>query len=265
MEYLVVHECTSKTIVLMNHATKETEQVDAFTFGDVFTLVMDAAEVADRGAVLNWSELGALHNDEYASAVCKSHVVVALHRMAEKVAKKGRPDICVFSKPRHCVMAGFTLSEGSLALVPVTQKISIVASGHSRPHPLAISLGACAGLDSKAVYLLPHFALAAHGRPGTAFVEPFWAVRRVASGSEDAKSANCHLHTVAMTSCDVVGDSPWLQRGAAKGCINVPLLCNTREIAEGEELVWVDEDLETKERKEAPVFHKPNAKKRATA
>jgi hypothetical protein len=187
-----------------------------------------------------------------------------LHNIAEQLAKIARPDLRVFTKPKQSVVAASDIKEHGLILLPMSHKVVIAKLSGSKPHPFAISLGPCGLSDYKNVFLLPHFVMPKPEQPETAFIEPFWATRRVEQDSHEKGLVNCHIETVMVSTCDVVVDMPWLQRVATKRSIGIPVLCNSRSIKAGEELLWIDDSMPTKKRKEAPVFLKAGAKNKAS-
>jgi len=58
---------------------------------------------------------------------------------------------------------------------------------------------------------------------------------------------------------------PWVTRNTSKTSISIPVLCNTRAIAKGDELLWCDAFLPSKKRKQAPVFDKKTTKNAKSA
>jgi hypothetical protein len=250
--YKVIKECSVQGITLSTPGTEGFTTISLDEFKK-WTAVMDAGEVQDRGALLAWSQTSGIHNVNHKAEVAKSLVAVALDHVAGRLAAAETPDIRVYTKPKQMVIAGELLLEHKLALAPLSHKM-VARKGEKPNNAIEIAVGDCV------VCLLPHFVPAKDGVQGSGFTEPFWAVRRV--GPEEKATANCHLHTVQVTSCQVSSTSEWLPKKALKSTVGIPILVNSREIKKGEELVLLDETILPKKRKEAPVFHKPSKQPR---
>ena len=77
--YAVVHECTLESIVLMDPATRKTEKVTIADFSKEWVVVMDAAEVQDRGAIVNWADMGGMKTGDHIDQRANAHVLICVH------------------------------------------------------------------------------------------------------------------------------------------------------------------------------------------
>ena len=263
--YAVVHECTLESIVLMDPATRKTEKVTIGDFSKEWVVVMDAAEVQDRGAIVNWADMGGMKTGDHIDQRAKAHVLSALDRVAEQLSNQKRADLQVLTKPKLAVFAASDIDEGGLALCPMTHKSTVHDSSTTTKVPAAGVRVSCNLPENKTFFLQPHFVAPRADKPEVGFVEPFWAVRRVGKDSGEEHKVNCYIEYVAVTFAGVVNHNAWLERFASKWSVEVPILVNKRKITKGEELVWEDSAMASKKRKEALVFMKPAKGKAKTA
>lgn len=255
--YRVVQECSVKAVILMDPATRQTEEVTFEAFAKTWSVVMDATEVSDNGAILSWPGSSGSQTEQHQDVIAQAAVSTALHCCEQSIAQAPRPDLQIFSKPKLRVMAGSDIQENALVLCPITHKLVIVG-GNSGVKVLAgaVRVAECGLPEGKVLYLAPQFSPPKAEKAGSGFVEPFWAVRRIPAGSPEEKDANCRLETVQASSAHVVGEYAFLTRRASRCTVEFPVMVNSRKIQRGEELLWVDLSMKKPEKPQAPVFYK---------
>lgn len=256
-KYRVVHECSVSEVVLLDPSTRATESVSFKTFAQDWVVVMDAAEIQDTGVVLTWPGLSGSKTEEHLEMLAKAAVVHGLHTLDKAVMQKTLPDLRILTKPKLKVVAAADIPEHGLALCPFTHKVLISGNtSAAKVPPGSIRVPALEVLKDKVVHLAPQFTLPKADKPGSGFVEPFWAVRRIPAGSLESGLANCHLETVPISSAHVAAESQWIKRRPMKMSLELPVLVNSRAISEGEELLWIDSSIEEKKRPAAPVVYR---------
>ena len=260
----------------------------AKTFLDEWTLVLDKQELDQISESPRWDREGASFNAEYMKTAVKSHVLHYLERARRHahgtVEASGmvfrtpaKLPLRIFSKPRLSVQAASNVEPWSFYLVPLTTHIKVLKAVEARPNPGALNfLSSDASADEEyKVWLLPQTTTATNGNLlETAFEEPFWCLRRLASNQDLEVKTNCVLRYLTFTDAEIC-QPDWNvpQKSVGKGLraktaaqmrITVPVLTNEAPLAAGEELVWRDDSWTQesgKKQRTAPVLPQPPTKK----
>jgi len=186
------------TLFFYKERTRQTVKSGEFRSG--YELVYDAAEVRDRGVVLDLEHLLAPSTDKYEIHMLKARVLQgldAVRQFAETKCK--RHEIHVETKPKR-VLAQCAYGVGELILVPLTCNMHVDALKDDKvtsPKPGWVDPGV-ATENGRKLFLQPHFAMKTDKDEG--FVEPFWAVTPV----EAEEDANMELSTCRIGQATVV-------------------------------------------------------------
>ncbi len=161
----------------------------------------------------------------------------------------------------------------------MTMQVKVLKALEARPSPGALRFPSSeASADEEyTVWLLPQTTSATNANVSeTAFLEPFWCVRRLPINRELAVKTNCTLRLLTFTSAEICQPDwdatkkqettrPHLRaKSAASLMITVPVLTNEAPLAAGEELVWRDDSWTHEPAKKigtAPVLLQPPTKK----
>ena len=148
---------------------------------------------------------------------------------------------------------------------PLTTNIKALKHGEKPANNAAVSFAEAALPDSQQpewiVWLSPEktFPKTADNLAETAFIEPFWNCKRLASNDDMLETTNCELRRVDFSAVEI-GRRNWTAdeelaavRRALKSndIVAIPVLTNVVALKAGDELVWRDATWK-KEKKPTP-------------
>ena len=232
IEYAAVTKVESDFVTmrrLFEDQSEGTFQVPIEEFTEGWELMTDKAELDKMSECTQYRHQGASNNSEYMRLVLASRAIHFLERArmhlgdldsddvstvdgAAMFRQAAKTDFRIFLKPRVTVQAANALAPWSVHLLPLTTNVKVVKAAEAKPRALAVQFSAsAASADTEfTVMLLPNTIWPKHGNAAeTAFIEPFWLVKRLPTNEEQDVAVNLVLKRLNFTVTELA-QRPWI-------------------------------------------------------
>ena len=232
-EYAAVVKVESAFVTmrrLFEDDSRETFQVPIEAFiNEEWELITDRAELDKMSECTQHRHLGASNNSDYMRFVLASRAVHYLERArihlddlepddvstvdgAATFRQAAKTDLRIFAKPQPTVQAARALAPWSVHLLPLTTNVKVMKAAEAKPSALAVHFSASAASADEEfkVMLLRQTNWPKHGNAAeTAFMEPFWLVKRLPVNEDKDVAVNLVLKRMIFTVTELA-QRPWI-------------------------------------------------------
>ena len=221
-----------------------------------WALVMDAAEMQDRGLLASWPLLDPTDDVDCQCADVKFSVTHDVFLLWKHFFGKLMEDcpLMIGTKPRKHVFTTRDVPANSLMLVPYSPTTTFLHPDKVK-NEFVISLGVPSPkCNGEMLYSKPLFVQPKPSSPNTGSIILFWGVERLDASHADSEDVNMLLTQFRMSTATVFPRVGEFSPSHVQEFRNIPVLTNTDAIKEGTTLKWCDDKyVIEKKPKSAPV------------
>ena len=257
-EYGIIQAVEQGSVLLymIGEGKKESKRIDPKAFLEEWSPVMDAAEVADSGAVTAMPLLGPCNDKDFLLAMAKNKFQHALYLLWSHVNQASHSwTIVVNTKPRKHVVALRDIAKEELIMIPFSTSLAWSVEGECKTkEAIAVSSYHHPFMGDQVLHICPFFSLPSATKPTTGKAVEFWAVERypTANGGDVSVPEGMFEMTMSTITVSTATVIPTRVRGLAAAHnqerITLPLLVNSEDISKGQRLFWRDPLLKKTEK-----------------